>query len=99
MFYAFAMFYALVCSAMRPGDFVPTSYLSVLVLNCDYWFAGVDAWSPRAVCAALFGAALCSMPRAFLSCWSSSIVYLLLLPALRVGELWLCGAGGFARLV
>ena len=35
--FAIAMFCALVCSAMRPGDFVPTSYLPVLVLNCDYW--------------------------------------------------------------
>ncbi len=55
----FAMFCALVCSAMRPGDFVPTSYLPVLVLNCDYWIAGVDAWSPRAMCEALLGVALC----------------------------------------
>ena len=58
--FAIAMFCALVCSAMRPGDFVPTSYLPVLVLNCDYWIAGVDAWSPRAMCEALLGAALCS---------------------------------------
>jgi hypothetical protein len=56
-------------------QFFPTSYLPVLVLNCDYWIAGVDAWSPRAMCEALFGAALCScaMPclELFLSCWSS----------------------------
>jgi hypothetical protein len=58
--FAIAMFCALVCSAMRPGDFGPTSYLPVLVLNCDYWIAGVDAWIPRAMCEALLGAALCS---------------------------------------
>ena len=53
--FAIAMFCALVCSAMRTGDVVPTSYLPVLVLNCDYWIAaaGVDAWSPRAMCEAV----------------------------------------------
>ena len=76
---------------MRPGDFFPTSYLPVLVLNCDYWIAGVDAWSPRAMCEALFGAALCSSP-----CHAMPRDFFVLLEfrALRVGELWLCGAGG-----
>ena len=92
------MFYALPCSVLwcallcgLTGDFFTISYLPVLALNCDYWIAGVDvdAWSVRAMCDALFGAALCScamMPRAFLS------PALLVVPALLVGELWLCGA-------
>ena len=77
--FAIAMFCALVCSAMRPGDFVPTSYLPVLVLNCDYWIAGVDARSARAMCGALFGAALCScaMPCLKIFCPVGSVRYVL----------------------
>ena len=73
-----------------PGDFVPTSYLPVLVMNCDYWIAGVDARSLRAMCEALFGAALCSCAMPCLELFCPVVE----LPALRVAELWLCGAGG-----
>ena len=74
--FTIAKFCALVCSAMRPGDFVPTLYLPVLVLNCDYWIA----WSyvrGSVRCCVLLVAMPChampchAMPRAFLSCWSS----------------------------